>query len=376
MAITSTSTVSVATNSADTAPLLSVREIAKRFGNTDVLHRVSLDVAAGEFLTILGESGSGKTTLLRLIAGFEQPTAGEIWMGGERLDTLPPYRRKVNTVFQNYALFPHLSVFENVAYGMRVRKTDAKEVIARVDQALAMVKMSAWAKASPGNISGGQQQRVALARALVNRPQVMLLDEPLSALDANLRREVQIELKSLQREVGITFIFVTHDQEEAMVMSDRIALLRAGELEQVATPREIYERPATAYTAQFIGRTNLLHGFVDHGIARCGSLSWPCELAEGPVIFSLRPECIRLCDRAPGPNAVYFRAHVTNEAFQGATELLVLETGDDLSLSVRVPARGDLSGELQFEFSPDDCLVVKDKGASNVKDSSAAQEAA
>ena len=204
-------------------------------------------------------------------------------MGGERLDNLPPYRRRVNTVFQHYALFPHLTVAENVGYGLQDRESCPKqEVATRVEQALDMVKMTAYAASKPSKISGGQQQRIALARALVNRPRLLLLDEPLSALDANLRRQMQVELKSLQREVGISFVFVTHDQEEAMVMSDRIALLRMGELEQVASPREIYNRPATAYTAQFIGHTNLLSGEVKDGVARCHALSWRTGLRGWP----------------------------------------------------------------------------------------------
>ena len=242
----------------NSASLLSIRSVAKHFGKNVVLRDISLEIAEGEFLTILGESGSGKTTLLRILAGFEQSTSGEVWMQGERLDTQPPYRRRVNTVFQHYALFPHMTVEQNVGYGLAIAKRPAAEIETRVAEALAKVKMSAYAKSKPSKISGGQQQRIALARALVNRPRLLLLDEPLSALDANLRRQMQVELKALQREVGITFIFVTHDQEEAMVMSDRIALLRSGELEQVASPREIYNRPATSYTAQFIGHTNLL----------------------------------------------------------------------------------------------------------------------
>jgi len=221
----------------DGTALLEVRGIAKHFGAAEVLKNISLQIASGEFLTLLGESGSGKTTLLRLIAGFERPSSGEIWMGNERLDTLPPYKRRVNTVFQNYALFPHLNVRENVAYGLRVKATPKAEIASRVDDALGMVKMNSFAGARPATLSGGQQQRVALARALVNRPQLLLLDEPLSALDANLRKQMQSELKALQREIGIAFLFVTHDQEEAMALSDRIALLRNGALEQVASPR-------------------------------------------------------------------------------------------------------------------------------------------
>src|SRR5580693_8861049 len=256
------------------APILSIRQVIKRFGQRPVLRGVSLDVASGEFLTILGESGSGKTTLLRMIAGFEQPDSGEIWMDHERLEQLPAYRRPVNTVFQSYALFPHLSVSENVAYGLRAQRAPRAEIFSRVGQALAMVKMSEFERQAPARLSGGQQQRVALARALVNRPKLLLLDEPLSALDANLRRQMQTELKSLQREVGITFLFVTHDQDEAMALSDRIALLRAGQLEQIASPREIYSHPDTAYTAEFIGQTNLLRAEIHSGTATCGILRW------------------------------------------------------------------------------------------------------
>ena len=272
--------------------LLSIRNIAKTFGRSVVLRDVSLEIAEGEFLTILGESGSGKTTLLRIIAGFENPTSGEVWMRAERLDQQPPYRRRVNTVFQNYALFPHLTVEQNVAYGLRVAKRPDTEIEQRVTEALEKVKMTAHARKKPSKISGGQQQRVALARALVNRPNLLLLDEPLSALDANLRRQMQVELKSLQREVGIAFVFVTHDQEEAMVMSDRIALLRSGELEQVATPREIYSRPATAYVAQFIGHTNLLRS---RGPRRCRAL-------RGPVVANFddrRSDTVFTAPRAP-----------------------------------------------------------------------------
>src|SRR5271168_560364 len=291
--------------------LLEVRAVSKQFGAATVLKDISLGIAGGEFLTLLGESGSGKTTLLRLIAGFEAPTSGEIWMSGQRLDTLPAYRRPVNTVFQHYALFPHMNVRENVGYGLRAKGTVASEVSGRVDEALRMVKMHDFASARPTKLSGGQQQRVALARALVNRPQLLLLDEPLSALDANLRKQMQSELKSLQRELGITFLFVTHDQEEAMALSDRIALLRGGALEQIASPREIYGRPATAYAAQFIGQTNLLRAEVRNRVASCGSLRWPTCATDGEHVFSLRPESIHLVQGAQlAPDAIRFRATI------------------------------------------------------------------
>ena len=340
--------------------LLEMRGVAKSFGARDVLKGISLNIASGEFLTLLGESGSGKTTLLRLVAGFEQPTAGEIWMSGERLDTLPPYKRRVNTVFQHYALFPHLNVRENVAYGLRVKKTSAAEIGSRVDEALRMVKMQEFTESRPSKLSGGQQQRVALARALINRPLLLLLDEPLSALDANLRKQMQSELKSLQRELGITFLFVTHDQEEAMALSDRIALLRNGSLEQVASPREIYAHPATAYTAQFIGQTNLLRGEIVAGTARCGALQWPAQGPSGPAIFSLRPEAIRFAsDDVAAPEIARFRAAVQQQFFSGASELLEVNCGGQL-LRVRISARGPLSGKHNFVFSAADAIRVQE----------------
>ena len=342
--------------------LLEVRNVVKRFGTNIVLRDISLDVAEGEFLTILGESGSGKTTLLRVIAGFETADSGELWMSRDRLGNLPPYLRRVNTVFQQYALFPHLTVQENVGYGLRAAKISTPEVKSRVDEALAMVKMSAFAASKPSKISGGQQQRVALARALVNRPRLLLLDEPLSALDANLRRQMQLELKSLQREVGISFLFVTHDQEEAMVMSDRVALLRSGQLEQIASPREIYSRPATSYVAQFIGHTNLLRVEVRNGVARYKSLSWPVQLSDGPALFSLRPECVHIANDSfiASGNVVSFRARIRNRAFHGATELLQVECGDGSLFSVRVGASDLGQGELKFQFSSEDAVPVRD----------------
>jgi spermidine/putrescine transport system ATP-binding protein len=341
--------------------LLELRGVSKRFGAVQVLTGISLTISGGEFLTLLGESGSGKTTLLRLIAGFEQPSSGEIWMNGERLDLLPPYKRRVNTVFQHYALFPHLSVRENVAYGLRVKSTAKDEVLQRVDDALRMVKMLEFAGARPATLSGGQQQRVALARALVNRPQVLLLDEPLSALDANLRKQMQSELKALQRQVGITFVFVTHDQEEAMALSDRIALIRSGALEQVAAPREIYAHPATAYTAQFVGQTNLLRATVQNGLAVCGGLRWKTTAPGGVVLFSLRPEAIRLVgEGGNGPGGVTcFHGVIRQQVFSGASELLEIDCGNGQTLRARIPARGPLAADQEFGFLPGDAIPVR-----------------
>jgi spermidine/putrescine ABC transporter ATP-binding subunit len=363
--IATTSEPATTSTQPSSTSLLSIRSIAKHFGKNVVLRDISLEIAEGEFLTILGESGSGKTTLLRILAGFEQPTSGEVWMSGERLDTQPPYRRRVNTVFQHYALFPHMTVEQNVGYGLQIAKRPAAEIESRVTEALAKVKMSAYTKSKPSKISGGQQQRIALARALVNRPRLLLLDEPLSALDANLRRQMQVELKALQREVGITFIFVTHDQEEAMVMSDRIALLRSGELEQVATPREIYNRPATSYTAQFIGHTNLLQADVHNATAMCDRLTWPTSLPDGATLFSLRPECIRLAKVSPAAisstqaSSIRFRAKLRDQVFHGASELLRVETDGGLILTIRTTSRDLPKGPLEFEFSTADAVPVR-----------------
>ncbi len=359
--ITSSAASVTAADPATQSTLLSIRNVAKSFGKNVVLREISLEIGEGEFLTILGESGSGKTTLLRIIAGFESATAGEVWMGKERLDRQPPYRRRVNTVFQHYALFPHLTVEQNVAYGLRVAGRPEVEITSRVAEALEKVRMTAHAKSKPTKISGGQQQRVALARALVNRPRLLLLDEPLSALDANLRRQMQVELKSLQREVGIAFVFVTHDQEEAMVMSDRIALLRSGELEQIASPREIYSQPATAYVAQFIGHTNLLQADVRQGAAHCGSLSWDVQFPDGPALLSLRPESLQVVPAAKPatPGAVRVRGRVLQQAFHGATELIRVECPGGLVLTVRTPSGAGIPGEVDLEFFPANAVPVR-----------------
>ena len=244
--------------------------------------RLDLDVVDGEFFSMLGPSGSGKTTTLRLIAGFEQPTQGRILLHGRDVTSIPPFDRDVNTVFQDYALFPHLSVGDNVAYGLMVRKVPKAERATRVTDALRMVRLEGYENRKPGQLSGGQRQRVALARALVNRPRVLLLDEPLGALDLKLREEMQIELKAIQQEVGITFIYVTHDQEEALTMSDRLAVFNTGRIEQIGSPAEVYERPATRFVAGFVGTSNLLTGDV------------AATILGRPGTYTIRPEKIRL----------------------------------------------------------------------------------
>jgi putative spermidine/putrescine transport system ATP-binding protein len=270
---------------------ISVRGLSKHFDDVRAVDDLDLDIADGEFFSMLGPSGSGKTTVLRLIAGFEQPTSGRIHLGADDVTDRPPYARDVNTVFQDYAIFPHMSVRQNVEYGLRVKKVPSRERRTRAEQALATVRLEGYAERRPHQLSGGQRQRVALARALVNRPKVLLLDEPLGALDLKLRREMQIELKEIQREVGITFVFVTHDQEEALTMSDRIAVFNEGRVEQVATPVELYERPTSAFVAGFVGTSNLLEGKVARELM--GS--------DGP--FVVRPEKVRLVAPADAPVA-------------------------------------------------------------------------
>lgn len=236
--------------------IVSIRNLSRSFGTVKAVDGVNLDVKAGEFLTLLGPSGSGKTTVLRMIAGFEKPDSGTIELGGKDVSQLPPYERDVNTVFQDYALFPHMDVISNIEYGLRVQGVDKKERTIRAHAALEQVRLAEYGNRRPAQLSGGQRQRVALARALVNRPSVLLLDEPLGALDLKLREQMQIELKELQREVGITFIFVTHDQEEALTMSDRIAVFNHGNIEQLGTPREVYENPQSPFVSEFVGQTN------------------------------------------------------------------------------------------------------------------------
>ncbi len=346
-------------NAASGSVFLRLESVGKRFGTNTVLESISLDVEQGEFLTLLGESGSGKTTLLRILAGFEEASSGRILLEEQRLDAMPPHRRPIHTVFQSYALFPHMSVFDNVAYGLRVRGCGRDEMTLRVGEALKKVRMEQFAKHFPRQISGGQKQRIALARALVNRPRLLLLDEPLSALDANLRVEMQRELKLLQREVGITFIFVTHDQGEALAISDRVVLLRHGKVEQCGTPRAIYSTPRTAYAASFLGKSNLVSGVVLQGVADCDAFSVPVNLPDGEVTFSLRPECIVPAAEwaQGGKQLVRFGAEVVAEQFHGADSLLTLRCAGGMELAARIAGPVNHSGG--FAFQPQDLVALE-----------------
>lgn len=309
----------------DGSPAIRLRALRKSFGTVCAVDGVDLDIAKGEFFSMLGPSGSGKTTVLRMIAGFELPTSGTVELHGVDVSRRAPFERDVNTVFQDYALFPHMSVLANVEYGLRVKRVGRAERRKRALEALETVRLGDFGSRRPSQLSGGQRQRVALARALVNRPQVLLLDEPLGALDLKLREAMQIELKQIQRDVGITFIFVTHDQEEALTMSDRIAVFNAGRIEQVGTPIEVYERPASRFVAGFVGTSNLLSGSVAEAVVG------------RPGTFSIRPEKIRLdTDLAVsgGPGEINATGTVTGVVYAGASVRyeVGLDAGGQLSV--------------------------------------------
>jgi putative spermidine/putrescine transport system ATP-binding protein len=296
--------------------------VVKRFGDVIAVDGVDLDVRQGEFFSMLGPSGSGKTTCLRMIAGFEMPTTGKILLEGQDVSRLAPYERDVNTVFQDYALFPHMTVADNVEYGLKVKRVPAEERRERVHEALAMVQLSVFGDRKPAQLSGGQRQRVALARALVNRPKVLLLDEPLGALDLKLRQAMQIELKEIQQSVGLTFIYVTHDQEEALTMSDRLAVFNHGQVEQVGTPAEVYERPATGFVAGFVGVSNVLEGQAAQAIAG------------NEQAFTIRPEKILMQEpgATAGPDSCTASGHVREVVYLGATTryIVQLDVGGEL----------------------------------------------
>ena len=324
--------------------------LTKRFGEIAV-DNIDLTVASGEFFSLLGPSGCGKTTTLRLIAGFEQPTSGRILLDGVDVSDVPPHRRNVNTVFQSYALFPFLDVFDNVAFGLRHRGVGKADLKRRVDEALDLVKMTSFAKRRPGQLSGGQQQRVALARALVLNPAVLLLDEPLGALDAKLRRSLKVELKALQERVGITFLYVTHDQEEALTMSDRLAVMNAGRIVQIGTPRQVYEEPADTYVADFLGAANLMEIEV---VSRPGALrlgdsaltSQRCEAAvRGTAHAVIRPERVRIEEHgSAGENRV--PAMVERVVFLGSATQVMLRLAPGVPLQALMQndgARPDLA---------------------------------
>ncbi|MUG95674.1 polyamine ABC transporter ATP-binding protein [Scytonema sp. UIC 10036] len=324
--------------------------VFKFFNQEPAVHGVDLDIRQGEFFSILGPSGCGKTTTLRLIAGFERADAGQVLIRGQSMTSVPPYRRPVNTVFQSYALFNHLNVWENVAFGLRLKKFRKQEIESRVKQALELVKLEGLRSRSPLQLSGGQQQRIALARAIVNRPAVLLLDEPLGALDLKLRKEMRVELSNLHKELGLTFIMVTHDQEEALSLSDRVAVMNQGKIEQVGTPSEIYEQPQTVFVADFIGDTNLLAGEITGvdasnvkiltktglSIVVTREENTPTELSQA-VIVSVRPEKIQLSLYKPSVENNCFEGRLVNIMYLGTHINYVVQLINGLQINVLQP---------------------------------------
>src|SRR5690242_6985243 len=309
----------------DATPDIRLSALVKRYGDQTAVAGIDLEVRRGEFFTMLGPSGSGKTTTLRMIAGFERPDEGTVELAGEEVSGRPPFERDVNTVFQDYALFPHMTVAENVDYGLRVKKVPKPERRTRVQEALDMVRLPALGARKPSQLSGGQRQRVALARAIVNRPRVLLLDEPLGALDLKLREQMQVELKSLQRQLGITFVYVTHDQGEALSMSDRVAVFNHGRIEQVDTPRELYMRPRTRFVADFVGGSNVVHG------ARA-------QMPGATGTFAIRPELVRVSRDLPQDAGVAsVPGTVRDVQYHGASSRIEVELdgGDRLVASVQ-----------------------------------------
>jgi spermidine/putrescine transport system ATP-binding protein len=346
--------------------------VTKRFGEAVAVDDLNLEVERGEFFSLLGPSGCGKTTTLRMVGGFEQPSDGRIFLEGEPVETVPPYERNVNTVFQSYALFEHLSIEDNVAFGLKRRKVEKQEIRRRVAEALELVEMHERGDARPRELSGGQKQRVALARALVNRPSVLLLDEPLGALDLKLRKQMQVELKGIQREVGITFLYVTHDQEEALAMSDRIAVMDAGLIKQCGTPEDIYEHPVGPFVAGFIGVSNLLPGVCENGSVRLagGSLcdaQVPADCGAGSEVqLSVRPEKIAIDDEIES-GMVTVDGTVVERVYVGTSTQIIVELAPGMRLMAleqnwvraRSDDRWEISNRVKLGWRPEHALVLR-----------------
>lgn len=346
-------------NTVSDSDVIVLDNVTKQYGDAVAVHGANLAIKSGEFFSLLGPSGCGKTTILRMIAGFEQPTSGHVMLEGVDVSHVAPHKRNVNTVFQQYALFPHMSVFDNIAFGPRNKKVKESEVKQRVDQMLEIVRLTDFAKRRPHQMSGGQQQRVALARALVNYPSALLLDEPLAALDLKLREAMQIELKRIQKEVGITFIFVTHDQGEALAMSDRIAVMSEGQIEQVGSPEEIYQFPQTLFVAGFIGSANLFPGKVSEtGLTFEGHSMLTVRLDDGTVVRAgsraqlrpgddatvmVRPERVQPISLTEAPEGRSVVADVTELVFQGSSIRCLARTSDGNEITGLIDAASDLS---------------------------------
>ncbi len=354
--------------------VLELRKIEKRFKENSVLKGISLKVEKGEFITFLGSSGCGKTTTLRIIAGLETPDSGEVFINGVCVNQLAPEKRNVNTVFQNYALFPHMNVFENIAYGLKIKKLEKKEIQRKVTDALELIQLGGYEKRMPSELSGGQKQRVAIARAIVNNPQVLLLDEPLGALDLQLRRQMQLELKKLQKQLGITFIYITHDQEEAINMSNRIVIMRDGRLEQIGTPDEIYNHPETSYVAQFVGNANILKGqihrieeeFLEAKLAGEVTkliLSDTKNLTKevgSPIVLAIRSEVVEFSQEKKENS---LSAIVLEKSFAGGMLRMVLQLSDGSELIASrhgIDAPYEPGEQIYCYWKPEQAVIVKE----------------
>lgn len=351
--------------------IVQLKGITKSFGENQVLMPISLDIYEGEFLTLLGSSGCGKTTTLRIIAGFETPTEGSVYIGDRDVTDLPPYSRDVNTVFQSYALFPHMTVFDNIAFGLVEKKMDKKEIKKKVMEMLELVQLHGFEKRKPAQMSGGQKQRVAIARALVNSPKVLLLDEPLGALDLKLRKQMQVELKRLQKKLGITFVYVTHDQEEALTMSDRIAVMHQGHFEQIGTAKEIYERPQTKFVAGFIGESNLFEANVDSIDGEKLSLIMENGRVTGKgsgfvreeiVYVSVRPENTYLTDKTiPG---FTLKGIVRDQIYVGSVLKTIVELPNGKEVKINNHPDADVYAPgtpVSVYWEPDKAVVIHTK---------------
>jgi spermidine/putrescine transport system ATP-binding protein len=355
--------------------MVKLTNIVKSFdeGNVEALKSISLDICEGEFLTILGPSGCGKTTTLRIVAGFEQPSSGSVLIDNEEVATKAPYERNVNTVFQSYALFPHMNIFDNIAFGLNLKKVPKEEIKNRVKKMLKTVQMEGYENRMPDQLSGGQKQRVAIARAIINNPKVLLLDEPLGALDLKLRKQMQVELKHLQQKLGITFVYVTHDQEEALTMSDRICVMNKGQIEQLGTPDEIYERPRTKFVADFIGETNLFEGKTLHvdnekAMIELNDGQQVCindnNLVKGEsVCFAVRPERLKL-KAAPESGDSWIKARLKERIYIGSALRTILTLSTGKNITVNEPAGENYvfsseNPEIFITWNPKNAVVIK-----------------
>lgn len=352
--------------------MVQLKNITKSFDEVKAVSNISLNIKEGEFLTLLGPSGCGKTTTLRMIAGFERPTSGDILINGKKVDNVEPYNRTVNTVFQSYSLFPHMNVYDNVAFGLKMKKVKKAEITERVQKALQLVQLDDYGNRKPAQLSGGQQQRIAIARAIVNNPQVLLLDEPLGALDLKLRKQMQLELKHLQQTLNITFIYVTHDQEEALTMSDRIVIMNAGHIEQIGVPTEIYEQPATRFVADFIGETNIIEGKITGFTEEFASVQFNNQNIQIPnngeykvndhISMSIRPENA-IIHTVKKDLPIVLSGKITDKIYVGSSTKAVVEFSGGEKFLIN-QTNGVLDGigenrEIYVSWPPESAVILK-----------------